>query len=941
MEGLTEFYLTTFWAYKPKAVRQVLDDLMNLGYDEADFSYDGEYQWFKIRCCESDASGIRRAFALTTRNIEEEAFGTHEDSILCDDDTLKSSFDNEWFSQGLEGHSGLKDDDVEESHHHGTIAQYPYNSIWDDLDKHNEPYSVHDILTDQQLENLKAEAEVELSFHLAGKLVCISGGSEQMVRKTREKLKVMLAIKKLSEIPPMAEHLAYAEDYVEPGPDEFTADIRYLANIDPVLVSSTLLDRVTVESLAASYQMIYREGASLRLCFWVPEKSCRVSLLGPKVPFRHKDKSTLGNRPTIIQIDRGKVTFIAGEANDSVENPSPETENLDETWTEPEPLGSATDAAYTIPDGDNTETNFDEFTDEEVVDSDDEPSASNHRTPSATASGPIVKQADSISGVDEISNLDLSSSATHLTDVKASGDGAGLGEKEQDELAFTGTNCLVDMLAAVQTVTPSSDLSSCLKWTMAPLIPWPSENNGKEGSESDPKTFHSDKVSGAGGNENGTQTSGASYMSPHAQRFMEYLKSGAEDFKSMKSHDAAQQPEDPTIVGPSALSRPGVHPCPPSDLRSGGGLLATDSFIKETEAAIARLLSLGPYRRGKVAVRAEFGRAILEVTDPSGVAFNDETTPSNGWRKSDLLTNMRMGFGGNRNIHFTKILSTYASDIVDMINTKLDGAQLWSREPSRAWTTYSFYCIPRSRENSRRFIIDVEDDGSSGNVLRYSIRGDGDDPLSTEQPSLPVYIHAIRRHWDLSIVVSHVNTEELHEAYGIFANYLLQTLDTSLRSKGAPSVYYASHESFTAEVEEVRVLTKWRYPSLDRRSALEITEVEQMEIELPDYLENGWRAFLARPWNRREAKEMRCRGEFPRWYEAAVVSSEIEELCRLNMELGLGEKADWDPEDLRTRGVFSTLYGPALQMVREMDHVGRNDDNCQSQRYAHLLLRPN
>lgn len=154
------------------------------------------------------------------------------------------------------------------------------------------------------------------------------------------------------------------------------------------------------------------------------------------------------------------------------------------------------------------------------------------------------------------------------------------------------------------------------------------------------------------------------------------------------------------------------------------------------------------------------------------------------------------------------------------------------------------------------------------------------------------------------------------------------------------------HNDSCADVAEVRALTRWRHLSLDKQSALEITEV--LQLEMTDYSEgvyagswDSWKGWLARPWPRKYAKEKRSKGEFPRWYEAAVVSLQLEALCQQNSSLKVGEKADWDAEDLRADGILSTLYRPALQMVRKMDHVGRMDDNNLSREYGPLLFRAN
>ncbi len=145
-------------------------------------------------------------------------------------------------------------------------------------------------------------------------------------------------------------------------------------------------------------------------------------------------------------------------------------------------------------------------------------------------------------------------------------------------------------------------------------------------------------------------------------------------------------------------------------------------------------------------------------------------------------------------------------------------------------------------------------------------------------------------------------------------------------------------------VKDVRVLTKWRHWNQKNDSALEITEVQQLEI-VPFKGQHSYTwdfdGKLARHWSPKRIKENRDKGDFQRWYEAAVVSTDLEELCRKNLSLKLGEKADWDVQDLKNRGVLRDLYGPALQMVCAMDHVGRHDDNHLSKQYGHLLRRGN
>lgn len=205
-----------------------------------------------------------------------------------------------------------------------------------------------------------------------------------------------------------------------------------------------------------------------------------------------------------------------------------------------------------------------------------------------------------------------------------------------------------------------------------------------------------------------------------------------------------------------------------------GQLPAMNDFATEIEAAMARLLSSVPYRRGSVALRAEFGRVILANMDFSGLAFNDANTESKGWKKGALIRELNAHYGRGKHLHFTKILSTYGRDVEDMVNTKSYGARLWQQNPDRAWTTYSFHCTLRHAQNPGRLIIDVEDDGTPSKSLAYQIRQDhgrrGTDGL------LPIYVHAIRRNWDMRIVLSHVKTDDMQQLHGSFAKALVQSL---------------------------------------------------------------------------------------------------------------------------------------------------------------------
>ena len=481
--------------------------------------------------------------------------------------------------------------------------------------------------------------------------------------------------------------MLYVDNYEDASGPNFTIDIRYLANIEPKLASSTLLDRVTVDNLEEAYKTVYRKAASLRLCSWDPEKDAWVSLLGPKVEVGHKDRTLMENRPLTHTIKFSQL--MAATRSTPSFHPGSYVKN----WIEKLELDDVgfviTGATRPVLDG--------------------QPAG---RASSAAATEDLIDLTDGQANMapedqHQVSTTRRDLSASFLEEPEMSSgnptsqleSSAGRG----DEISFTGDDCLVDCLAAVKTTTPTDALRRSILWTMPSLIPSPrSDDEDGDGRSSE---------------------------------------SGIMGFQT----------------------------------RNSDALLATKEFVDDVEAAMVGLLEMGPYRRGRVAVRAELGRAILEEVDDSGLAFNDASTPSDGWKKSLLVKSLNQNYGTDRGIHFTKVLSTFACDVEDMINTTdAKGARLWSQEPYRIWTVYSFYCGLGFRQGQWSFILDVEHDGTREGQFSCSIRPRHDLP-SVDKP-MPVYVHAARHHWDVQIVTTHVKPDDVEGANIDFANTLLESL---------------------------------------------------------------------------------------------------------------------------------------------------------------------
>ncbi|KAK3695457.1 hypothetical protein B0T22DRAFT_455332 [Podospora appendiculata] len=532
-----------------------------------------------------------------------------------------------------------------------------------------------------------------MSYNISGKEVYIGGSDKTSVQEAQDKLEVLLAIKKL---PPMhAEHVLYAEDYVEPDLPQFTADTRYMANIDPKLVSSTLLDQTYLPDLEKSYTLIYQKGTSIRLCTFSEQKKYHLSLFGPRI------------------LPRTNISA----------NPKGSSAKLNASPAKPDT------------------------------------SSANSNTQSSTAR------------------------------IKASSD-----------------------------------------------------------------------------------------------------------------------------------------------------------FIDEIEAAMSRLLLTCPYRRGKVSVRAEFGRAILVGMDPTALAFNGPGQCSNGWQKYQLLEklNSQIKHHGRSDvpIHFTKILCTNAHDVEDMITTKWEGtaAQVWQPAQQDSWTAYSFHCEVYDSVNPARFVIDIRSE--KDNEFSYTIRSHATNHGVDDNEKTAVYVHGLLRNWDLRILVSHTNTDAMERRFGKFAAELAQSLRVPVKTS-VIDLAFAAPNNFNIAIKRVRVLTKSRYLSPDSLSALEITKVEQLDVgPQPNNADSSGdkdQERYARSWTPEQTRALKTKGQVPRWYEASVISTVMEKAFLDNERLHIGEKSKWAVDDLN----LATIHRPALQTLTKMDQVGGGEDNGIPQTRATQVLKPN
>jgi len=182
--------------------------------NQAEFTYDNEYSWFRVTCRGDDADRIRQQFGNLAREIEREAFEACEDELLNPNGTLKvgtwlqnthtrepadsrqSSFNNGWFSRDGGNEASSQTSGTDERYcRPRSQAEYRFAEVWDDLDRNDEPYTIMDIMNRRQGKLVEDELNVKLDARLNGKLVHVGANNEESIHEARKRLEVMLTIK--------------------------------------------------------------------------------------------------------------------------------------------------------------------------------------------------------------------------------------------------------------------------------------------------------------------------------------------------------------------------------------------------------------------------------------------------------------------------------------------------------------------------------------------------------------------------------------------------------------------------------------------------------------------------------------------------------------------------------------------------------------------------
>ncbi|KAK4205176.1 hypothetical protein QBC40DRAFT_249183 [Triangularia verruculosa] len=907
MEDHVEFYQTTCWAFKPKAIKKIVNALSShpVTNGRVEALYDLNQRWFKITCHKDEVAPLRRCFAAVASEIEKDAFGSHYERVLGPSGCFSVNIDNDWIADEQQYLSLLnsQSDDFQKNAFPTDIANYPFKTCWDALECRDDDLKLHHILSDEKLAQIEQETHVRIFTDMGKSLVYIGSQEDGCVDKATGKLDVLLNSKNMFLLSLRCNHVLFVDDYVDPILDpEFMVEFRYMTNINPRLTSSTLLDPATVRRLDGAYSRLYTQGVSLRLCPFSHKKKHHVSLLGPHIPAgKTQPRYILGNRPIINEKDSDErpITGPVYQGAASEEAQVAATENQVVTWME----------------GISTKLSSSLLTDSASV-------------------KPFVHPFD-------LERAALGS----LIDIESP---SGLDEVALNAPVLPSED--IGNASAPAPITMTGDVEDCgsqgSRSSVSSLIAF-SDDDGEPASISTPGPT-TDKTTNQATDKTANTNAATT---PIPTPFRRYDDPHTKPFHTMNQQAA---PARQAVSTSSATSRASVRAVKRSSNTTGAAALGERvekvPSAEGLDQAIGRLLHKAPCRRGWLEVRAELGRILLGNFDESTLSFNSGQSLADGWKSKQAVYRLEYDSQNldmterRKDLRFTKVLTTHGSDAEALLGMWNGGRKIWDPEPRKAEMTYAFHCEMRRKgeEESYRFAIEVRDNGANSSPA-FSIMVKPFHPIHDGDGVAPVYVHALKHNWDVRIMLSHVDHDEVDKRASRFAELVYKSLQ--IRDNNGPNLIF-NVPNYSTTVEAVRVLTRWYYPSIDRKSELQITEVEQLDMVTIEDIPNAapgekTKRIHARPRLPKDGRIRQRHGDFERWYEAAVLSTQLQEFCQMNASLKLGDSADWSAEDIYRYEGFTNLYGPALAMVRQMDLIGQYEDNNLSGLFGVLLQRAN
>ncbi|KAI9824258.1 MAG: hypothetical protein M1832_002065 [Thelocarpon impressellum] len=309
--------------------------------------------------------------------------------------------------------------------------------------------------------------------------------------------------------------------------------------------------------------------------------------------------------------------------------------------------------------------------------------------------------------------------------------------------------------------------------------------------------------------------------------------------------------------------------------------------LLKLRASAVEMLELAQSHRGILRLEVEIGRIMLhgippKLAKPFTLDEWDSTLAQEGGRATET---------------FTSMLTTSVEDterIMQLVDA--DKERLFKQEPSASRIFYEFVC---SNQQGEEITVEV-----NAEDFRYQVR-------KSSRLYGSAYLHYPKRNWDARLnVVGLAASRRDEEAARALVDNLYVPNDGAL-----PNVFTLVNPKHL-QLHYILAKRQIRHPVRNERVALQLTQVQDLVMHHHVSIRGATHA-SARP-----AADMVADPSGTRlWYEASLISLDMERAFQENIDLELGEDATWRPEDV-LQNSLERLWKCTTDVVTRIDGVG-------------------
>ncbi|KAI5466214.1 hypothetical protein BGZ63DRAFT_460831 [Mariannaea sp. PMI_226] len=372
---------------------------------------------------------------------------------------------------------------------------------------------------------------------------------------------------------------------------------------------------------------------------------------------------------------------------------------------------------------------------------------------------------------------------------------------------------------------------------------------------------------------------------------------------SLNKHSFHDYPPVPKLeTTPTKIAKtltPGLQqpPATSGQTQTPGKPEGLDEVLDGAQDYMKDMFSILQLTPGRINLEARFGRLCIKNLSPSLV--NMGTGPY--WDAHMVLNSFDIG---DENIGFHTVLTTNGMEAEILPTTATSKGKRWTL--NKRDVHYDFIC--QSKEDGDRKVVEID-----ASNFEYSCR-----PVTQELPGL--YIHCTKRAWDLRVGVTRLAdvVDDVPANFRDFAGHLVRSLVVTHGNEDQIhfEVEHDASKKWSIEKARVRHIVKYNRSTTDSvYLCLTMTRVIHGK-----QASNCYRGVLTQGLSPGECQTTQ-------WFDASVRSAKADALLSQNEQLQLGDKASWSPDDFE--GAIKAICRPALQMITQMDEIGRTNDNDQ------------